>query len=229
MKKTLLLLLLLFTASSVWAYQTPAPEVHFELTDDPQMMGYWLVLIDRHGEEVWVKLWQNENGSWIYPVVLDYATYGGYRPGIDPVRRVPFFFVINGCAWGAPDDGSATVLGYPMSNPLCEGTYHYTVPVGYHYTLGVYQGWDDSYYVYSAQGAPLSGDPADYADVGGTMRGDADGDGEVTIADAVMLIDYIISHDATDINLNNADSDQDGEISIADVVATIDFILTQTW
>lgn len=64
---------------------------------------------------------------------------------------------------------------------------------------------------------------------GGNLRGDADEDGTVTIADVTTLIDYILTGNTNDINLENADCDRDGEIGIADVTALIDFILTGSW
>ena len=57
------------------------------------------------------------------------------------------------------------------------------------------------------------------------LLGDVDGDNEVTIADTVMLIDYIMGQEG-DINLVAADCDQDGEITVADLVALIDLIIS---
>ena len=60
-------------------------------------------------------------------------------------------------------------------------------------------------------------------------RGDVDGDGTVGISDVTALIDYILSGDATDINLDVADCDQNGEIGISDVTALIDYLLNGSW
>ena len=62
-----------------------------------------------------------------------------------------------------------------------------------------------------------------------TMRGDVDGDGEVAIADVSALIDYLLTGNASAINLDAADVDTDGEVSIADVSALIDYLLTGAW
>ena len=64
---------------------------------------------------------------------------------------------------------------------------------------------------------------------GGLLRGDVDGNGEVGIADATALIDYILTSDSNGIDLDNADCDLSGNIGIADVTALIDYILTGTW
>ena len=61
------------------------------------------------------------------------------------------------------------------------------------------------------------------------VQGDMDGDGEVGISDVSTLIDYLLSGNTDDINMNNADCDHDGEITIADVSALIDYLLNGTW
>ena len=60
-------------------------------------------------------------------------------------------------------------------------------------------------------------------------RGDVDGDGTVGIADVTALIDYILTGNASGINMGAADCDQTGDIGIADVTALIDYILTGNW
>lgn len=57
------------------------------------------------------------------------------------------------------------------------------------------------------------------------IPGDANGDGKVSIADAVAVIDYILSDGATPLVIEAADMNGDGKISIADAVAIIDYIL----
>lgn len=64
---------------------------------------------------------------------------------------------------------------------------------------------------------------------GYSLRGDADGDAEVTIADITTIIDYILTHDASYINLEGADADLDDEITIADIIAVIDYIISNVW
>ena len=61
------------------------------------------------------------------------------------------------------------------------------------------------------------------------MRGDVDGDEAVTIADVTTLIDYLLSGDATGVNLIAADCDMDEEITIADVTTLIDYLLSGNW
>ncbi|MBQ6166315.1 MAG: M6 family metalloprotease domain-containing protein [Muribaculaceae bacterium] len=61
------------------------------------------------------------------------------------------------------------------------------------------------------------------------LRGDADGDGEVTIADITVIIDYLIMNDPYIISLDGADADRDDEITISDIVAIIDYICFGEW
>ena len=61
------------------------------------------------------------------------------------------------------------------------------------------------------------------------IRGDVNNDGNVTIADVTALIDYLLSNDATGINLDAANCNQDQDVTIADVTALIDYLLTQSW
>ena len=63
----------------------------------------------------------------------------------------------------------------------------------------------------------------------GGLRGDVDNNKEVGIADVSALIDYLLSGDASAVNLQNADCNVDTEVGIADVSALIDYLLTGNW
>ena len=60
-------------------------------------------------------------------------------------------------------------------------------------------------------------------------RGDVNGDGQVKINDVTALIDYLLSSDATGINVTAADCNQDGQVKINDVTALIDYLLSGAW
>ena len=62
-----------------------------------------------------------------------------------------------------------------------------------------------------------------------TIRGDVNDDKDVNIADVTALIDYLLSNDATNVNLLAADCNLDGDVNIADVTALIDFLLSGEW
>ena len=55
------------------------------------------------------------------------------------------------------------------------------------------------------------------------LRGDVNGDGQVKISDVTALINYLLSGDASAINLQSADANQDGHVKISDVTALINY------
>jgi hypothetical protein len=67
---------------------------------------------------------------------------------------------------------------------------------------------------------------ADFAPV---LMGDVDNNGVVNITDVTVLIDYLLSSDATGINLTAADCNRDGNVSISDVTTLIDNLLSGSW
>ena len=62
-----------------------------------------------------------------------------------------------------------------------------------------------------------------------STRGDVDGDGSVNISDVTALIDYLLSGNASGINVSAADCDQDNNVNISDVTALIDYLLSGAW
>jgi hypothetical protein len=60
-------------------------------------------------------------------------------------------------------------------------------------------------------------------------RGDVDGSGTVNISDVTSLIDYLLSGNASGINVSAADTDQSGSVNISDVTTLIDFLLAGHW
>ena len=58
-----------------------------------------------------------------------------------------------------------------------------------------------------------------------SIPGDADGDGNVNISDVTALIDYLLSGNASGIDLGGADINQDGKVNISDVTDLIDYLL----
>ena len=61
------------------------------------------------------------------------------------------------------------------------------------------------------------------------LRGDVNNDGTINIADVTALIDYLLSNDASSINLEAANCNQDADVNIADVTALIDYLLNEAW
>ena len=83
-----------------------------------------------------------------------------------------------------------------------------------------------SYYNDKVQIMPIAITEAQAADF---VRGDADGNGEVKIADVTALINFLLSGDTSLVNLLGADCDQNGEVKIADVTVLINYLLSGVW
>ena len=62
-----------------------------------------------------------------------------------------------------------------------------------------------------------------------TMRGDVNGDGQVNISDVTVLINYLLSGNASGINLEAANCNGDNGVNISDVTTLINFLLSGNW
>lgn len=62
-----------------------------------------------------------------------------------------------------------------------------------------------------------------------SLKGDVDHNGNVNISDVTALIDYLLSGDASGVNLSAADCNQDSLVNISDVTALIDYLLSGSW
>ena len=71
--------------------------------------------------------------------------------------------------------------------------------------------------------------PGYFTEKNAGLRGDVNGDGSVNISDVTALIDYLLSGNASGINLTSADCNQDSSINISDVTALIDYLLSNHW
>jgi rhamnogalacturonyl hydrolase YesR/pectate lyase len=60
-----------------------------------------------------------------------------------------------------------------------------------------------------------------------TVKGDANGDGVVDVADIVAIVNFILENPAADFNEQAADVNGDGIIDVGDVVAVVNLILNQ--
>ncbi|MBR6980835.1 MAG: C10 family peptidase [Prevotella sp.] len=59
------------------------------------------------------------------------------------------------------------------------------------------------------------------------LIGDANGDGEVTVADVTVTVDYILGREVEEFFFENADAFEDGVINVTDVTAIVSIILGQ--
>ena len=195
---------------------------------DPHEVGYWAVLKDRYGHDLWYKLdGTNDEEGYHTALYLVYSTFGGYNPETTTeILKIPLYIVKDGLRFGPPSANQSVYLGIASNNPLVESDYCYTIPVGFAYIIGAvpYPGTEDLYlYVAQTWIQDFSEDPKDY------ITGDVDADAKVTVDDMTTLIDYLLSGDTASFNKDNADVDGSGIISIDDVTMLIDYLLTGTW
>ena len=61
------------------------------------------------------------------------------------------------------------------------------------------------------------------------LRGDVDGDGSVGISDVAILIDYLLTGDATNVSIDGANVNEDEFVDLSDVTLLIDYLLTSEW
>ena len=120
---------------------------------DDHSEGVWIVSYDKNGEEVWQEL-NLDNGDYTGIVRFGYGIYGTfdyYGGGTRP--NVSYIFVVNGVRYGAAEDGTLTVLGDAMQNPLFEGENKYVLEegVGKVYQMGIaIDEFTGDMYVYAA-------------------------------------------------------------------------------
>ena len=140
-----------------------------------------------------------------------YTTDASYSPDIDLIEvyyGANFSFAHSQLFTGI------TNKYYLVKNLEAGGTYLYKVKAIY--VDGRESEWSN------VEEVTLSDTPA-------FTRGDVNGDNNVSIADVTALIDYLLSGDASSINLDAADCNQDNGVSIADVTALIDYLLSASW
>ena len=61
----------------------------------------------------------------------------------------------------------------------------------------------------------------------GGIRGDANGDGKVSLIDVIITVEYYLGNNPQDFIFTNAEMDDDDEISLSDLLVIVDIILNQ--
>ena len=113
---------------------------------DPTEVGVWIVTIKENGDEVWKELLL-DNDDYTGIVRFEYEDYGTfpYDPTLSEDENnamrpnVKYYIVIDGVRYGALEDGTLTVLGEALYNPLYEGENNYVLEnaSGRVYNMGV--------------------------------------------------------------------------------------------
>ena len=123
--------------------------------ENPHMTGYWLVEINARGEKIYTELFPGQNGDYVN---VDDVTYPEFYD------VCPFYFMIDGVAYGAAEDMTLANLGDADQNPLTPNENAYYVSVGYSYTFGIHFIYDvntmefKGYSAYVAQGGNVDVD-----------------------------------------------------------------------
>ena len=114
--------------------------------------------------------------------------------------------------------GLTDVFCYATIPPVCKDN----VFSSYEATLHVPDASLDGYHTASCwkNFANIIGDAVEI------VNGDVDMDGEIRINDVTKIINYLLTGDATNINVENADFDGNGKVNIADVTTLIRHLLT---
>ena len=97
--------------------------------EEPYMTGYWLVQVNANGDKIYTELFPGQNGDYVN---VDDVTYPEFY------EVCPFYFMINGVAYGAAEDMTLANLGDADQNPLTPNENAYYVGVGYSYTFGIH-------------------------------------------------------------------------------------------
>ncbi len=106
---------------------------------DPHAEGYWLVTFDMDGNEIWTELTES-NGDYNVILRCSYGVYGTFDYyGGETRPNIEYYIVVDGVRYGAADDGTLTVLGEALENPLTEngGNYVLEEGLGKVYNMGV--------------------------------------------------------------------------------------------
>ena len=59
-----------------------------------------------------------------------------------------------------------------------------------------------------------------------TRKGDVNGDGDISLLDITMMVDYVLGVSNSSFIFANADINNDKEISLADILLVVDMILS---
>ncbi len=201
------------------ALNAPGGNIHFEDVDD----YHWVVLTD--GERLYAQSGNagvHESSSTIETTVkvteasvlsFDFKAWGESSPDNPNTTYDECVFMVNGSSifrYGARDNDWET-FSYDLKPNVT-----YKLRWYYHKDVSINPS-GDYFALDNIKIAPKA------------IRGDVNGDNDVTIADVSALIDYLLTGDATDISLTAANCNGDDDVSIADVSALIDYLLTGSW
>ena len=106
---------------------------------DPYAVGAWVVFFDKDGNEQYYPLVQGEDPDGVQTnVALTWSLYG--HPGTtnpEDWHYIPFYFLVDGVAYGPEADGTVPVMGNANMNPLFVNENCWQIQAGYKYVVGI--------------------------------------------------------------------------------------------
>ena len=147
-----------------------------------------------------------------YPEIQSIKIYGGEIVDVEP-------FALRNGSRGANDEyylieGITPDKFYTMTGLTPAATYLYRVK---------------SLYVNGTESAWSNFKEVMLNEQGEWSIGDVNGDGDVNISDVIVLVNYILSQEATGVILGAADCNGDSEVNISDVTLLINYVLNGRW
>ena len=118
---------------------TAEQEVTWAEPTDPYAIGAWVVFIDQYGNPQYYELVQGDDPDGVQTnVALTWKLYG-HPVSTNPEdwHYIPFYFLVNGVAYGPDADGTEPVMGNANMNPLYENENMWQIQAGYKYVVGI--------------------------------------------------------------------------------------------
>ena len=129
------------------------------------------------------------------------------------------------------EDGSYRFISFSMSNGVIDGTsgaiLNAILSVGANVTAGTYEGSISNIIFTKVDGTQLKlSDTKFNIVINNTILGDANGDGEVNVADIVEIVNYILGKPSTKFVKAAADVSKDGDVNVTDIVMVVNIIMS---
>lgn len=160
---------------------------------------------------------QNDLGYWSSTVTKFFIIPEAAVVVEDSVELVHY------CYWFDEDVANIVVRGLPVSGKVVSGVIDIdmsSLPSGQHTISWIIGDSKGAWGFFTGEVNTMSF----Y-----NSRGDVNMDGNVNISDVTALINYLLSGDASMVDLEAANCNLDARVTIADVTALINYLLSGTW
>ncbi len=129
------------------------------------------------------------------------------------------------------DDNIYKVLSFSMSNSVIEGNagaiLNVLLQTEADLEAGVYEGKIENVIFTKVDGTQLKlSDVTFSVEIDPIVQGDANGDGEVNVADIVEIVNYVLGKPSAKFVFTASDLNGDGEVNVTDIVKVVSIILS---